>query len=222
MADGRRAAQRRPAAAGPGRQRRGHDGDPGPRRRFGGVPGAPAVAGGGAQADRGAGVLEYAHACARCLRHSGDPVDSRYRPLHVACGKPVDLTKGLQIDVVKTGWFDAGLVDGQNKLVPTITFTLKNVSDQTLATLQVNALFRRVGEKDEWGSGFMTAAGSSGLKPGTSTDPLDIKSQLGITGSEPRQEMLANAHFVDAKVDLYVNTDRRSGSRSASIPSRGS
>jgi len=53
----------------------------------------------------------------------------------------VDLTKGLQILDVSTGWFDAGLVNGQNKLVPTISFKLKNVSDQKLSVLQVNVLF---------------------------------------------------------------------------------
>ena len=63
---------------------------------------------------------------------------------------------------VSTGWFDAGIVDGQNKLVPTVTFTLKNVSDQKLRVLQVNALFRRVTENDEWGSGLVTVAGSDG------------------------------------------------------------
>lgn len=121
-----------------------------------------------------------------------------------ACGKPVDLTRGLKVGAVSTGWFDAGLVDGRNKLVPTVVFTLTNVSDQTLTTLQVNALFRRVTEKDEWGSGFLTAAGSSGLAAGATTGRLIIKSQLGYTGTEPRSDMLQNKLFVDAKVDLFV------------------
>jgi hypothetical protein len=83
------------------------------------------------------------------------------------------------------------------------------VSTQKLVTLQVNALFRRVGEKDEWGSGFLTAAGSEGLAPGATTPTLTIKSQLGYKGPEPRQEMLQNSHFVDAKVELsakYAST----------------
>src|SRR5260221_3586662 len=81
------------------------------------------------------------------------------------CGPAVDLSKGLQVLDVSSGWHDAGLVNGSNKLVPAVTFKLHNVSDQSLGTLQVNALFRRVNEKDEWGSGFVTAAGSSGLAP---------------------------------------------------------
>lgn len=121
-----------------------------------------------------------------------------------SCGPKVDLTKGLQVTNVTTGWFDAGIVDGKNKLVPTISFKLKNTSDQTLSSLQVNALFRRVTEKDEWGSGFLTAAGSAGLGPGATTSPLTIKSQLGYTGTESRQDMLQNKQFVDAKAELLA------------------
>jgi hypothetical protein len=124
----------------------------------------------------------------------------------VGCGgPPVDLTKGLQIVDVSTGWFDAGLVNGQNKLVPTLSFKLKNVSEQTLSVLQVNVLFKRVNDPAEWGNGFLTVVGSSGLAPGATTDTLTIKSNLGYTGSDQtRQEMLKNAQFVDAKAELFA------------------
>ena len=122
----------------------------------------------------------------------------------VACGPTVDLTKGLAVDITSTGWYDLGIVNGQNKLVPIVTFTLRNTSDQKLVTLQINALFRRVSENTEWGSGFMTVVGSQGLAPGATTDPVTIKSQLGYTGNDQsRQEMLQNTHFVDAKVELF-------------------
>ena len=120
-----------------------------------------------------------------------------------ACGPTVDLTKGLQVTILDSGWFDAGIVNGQNKLVPSFTFTLKNVSDQKLVTIQVNALFRRVNENEEWGSGFKTVVGSEGLPSGSTTPPITVRSQLGYTGSEARQEMLQNSHFVDAKVELF-------------------
>src|SRR3954467_876651 len=121
-----------------------------------------------------------------------------------ACGPTVDLTKGLEVTIINSGWYDLGIVNGQNKLVPTVTFTLRNTSDQKLVTLQINALFRRVTENTEWGSGFLTVVGSQGLAPGATTDPITIKSQLGYTGSDQsRQEMLQNSHFVDAKVELF-------------------
>ena len=119
------------------------------------------------------------------------------------CGPTVDLKKGLQVTILDSGWFDAGIVNGQNKLVPSFTFTLKNVSDQKLVTMQVNALFRRVNENEEWGSGFKTVVGSDGLPSGSTTPPITVRSQLGYTGSEARQEMLQNSHFVDAKVELF-------------------
>lgn len=121
------------------------------------------------------------------------------------CGPAVDLTKGLQVEIVSTGWFDAGIVNGQNKLVPTVSFKLTNVSDRKLVTLQINALFRRAGENEEWGSAFLTAAGSEGLAPGAMTATLTAKSQLGYTGSDQsRLEMLQNTHFVDARVQLFA------------------
>jgi hypothetical protein len=122
-----------------------------------------------------------------------------------SCGPTVDLTKGLQVDMITTGWYDLGIVNGQNKLVPAATFTLKNLSDQKLPALQLNALFRRVNESEEWGSGFLSVIGSAGLAPGATTAPITIRSQLGYTGSDQsRQEMLQNSHFVDAKMELFA------------------
>src|SRR5713226_1824714 len=121
-----------------------------------------------------------------------------------ACGPMVDLSKGLQVLDVSTGWYDDGIVDGKNKIVPSISFKLKNISDQRLGTLQVNGVFRRVSENDEWGSGFMTVAGSEGLPPGQTTATLTIRSKLGYTGTDPRQAMLENKQFVDVKVQLFA------------------
>jgi len=122
------------------------------------------------------------------------------------CAPPVDLTKNLQVLDVSTAWFDAGIVNGQNKLVPTITFKLKNLSDQTLKVLQANVLFHRVSDPNvEWGSGFLSVAGSEGLAPGATTNPLTVKSPLGYTGSDQtRQEMMANKAFVDATVQVFA------------------
>jgi hypothetical protein len=139
------------------------------------------------------------------MRASVGPVLLLLAVCSLGCGPTVDLTTGLQITIVETGWFDAGIVNGQNKLVPTVSFTLKNLSDQTLVTLQINALFRRVSENEEWGSGFLTAAGSAGLSPDATTPTLTVRSQLGYTGTDQsRQDMLQNTHFVDAKVELFA------------------
>jgi len=122
-----------------------------------------------------------------------------------SCSSPVDLSKGLEIQEVSSGWFDAGIVNGQNKLVPSISFRLKNVSDQKLTVLQINALFRRVTEKEEWGSGYLPVVGSEGLAPGVTTSTVTVRSQNGYTGADQtREDMLKNSHFVDAEVELFA------------------
>jgi hypothetical protein len=121
-----------------------------------------------------------------------------------SCGPKVDLAKGLQVVDVSTGWWDAGVVNGQNKLVPSVTFKFKNVSEQTLPVLQANVVFRRVTEDKEWGSSFVKITGTEGLAPGATSESQTVKSQLGYTGSESRQQMLDNAQFVDAKIELFA------------------
>jgi hypothetical protein len=123
-----------------------------------------------------------------------------------ACGGPaVDLKQGLKIDIVDTGWFDAGIVDGKNKLVPAVSFKVTNVSNQKLVSLQMMASFFRVSDtSSEWGNSLLNVAGSEGLAPGATTPTLTIKSPLGYTGTDPRADMLKNAHFVDAMVKLVA------------------
>jgi hypothetical protein len=121
-----------------------------------------------------------------------------------ACGPTVDLTTGLQIEGISTGWLNAGVVDGRNKLVPAVSFTLKNVSDRKLPVLQLNAVFRRVSQDEEWGSRFKMVSGSSGLAPGADTGPLTLEAELGYTGTDPHDALLRNSQFVDAKVDLFA------------------
>ena len=120
------------------------------------------------------------------------------------CSSGVDLTQGLRLESIVTGWYDASTADGRIKLVPAVSLKLRNVSDQTLHTLQVNAIFRRVTEGTEWGAGFRTVAGSTGLLPANTTDAVFVRSELGYVGGESRFDMLKNSHFVDARVDIFA------------------
>jgi len=124
--------------------------------------------------------------------------------LSTSCASSVDLATRLRTQLVATGWLDAGPSDGQNKIVPALSFQLTNASDQTLAVVQVNAVFRREGDGLDLGTGFVTAAGSNGLAPGASTRTLTVASLQGYTGTEARADMLSNSHFVDARVILFA------------------
>ena len=136
-----------------------------------------------------------------------------------ACGKPVDLSTGLKVEDVSTGWLDAGVSDtGQNKLVPVVRFRLKNASDQKLPVLQVNAVFRPANDEKEWGTRFQAVTGSEGLSAGATTSELTVKSDHGVTGTDPTPDLLKNSHFVDARVQLYAKYGSLSWVRIAEYP----
>src|SRR5262245_6500637 len=120
------------------------------------------------------------------------------------CGPEVDLSKGLEVVDMTSGWSEAGMVGGQNKIVPTVTFKLKNVSDQKLLALQANVVFRQVGNADEWGSRFSIVRGSEGLSPGETTSPITLTSEHGYTSPAPKAEMFENQRFGDAKAPLVA------------------
>jgi len=119
------------------------------------------------------------------------------------CTRTVDIKKVLTVTDVHTGWYDTGIVNGQNKLVPSISLKLKNEATEPVAGVQLNAIFHRIGEDDGWGEHFVQAVDRNGLPPGQTTQQIVLRSGLGYTGSEPRLDMLRNAQFVDARVDIF-------------------
>jgi hypothetical protein len=58
-----------------------------------------------------------------------------------------EVEKDLKIVGVRTGWFDLGVVGGMNKLVPSISLELENVSARGIESVQLNAVFKRVDEE---------------------------------------------------------------------------
>ena len=135
-----------------------------------------------------------------------------------ACGPTVDLARGLEVQEAATGWVDGGSAGGQNKLVPFVRFKLKNVSNQTLPVLQVNAVFRPANEEKEWGTHFQSVTGSEGLSAGATTGVLTVRSDHGVTGTDPKPDLLKNSHFVDARVQLFAKYGSTSWVRVAEYP----
>jgi hypothetical protein len=114
-----------------------------------------------------------------------------------------EVEKDLAITDIHSGWYDVGVVDGQNKLVPSITLRLQNVSSESIARVQINAVFRRVGEAEEWDAHFVRGIGPDGLNPGAKGEELVLRSDRGYTGIESRLQMLQNKEFVDARVEIF-------------------
>ena len=77
--------------------------------------------------------------------------------------------------------------------------------------MQLNAIFRRVGEQEAWGEHFVMAIPrDDALAPGAKTEPASSCGRTLATPARRRAlQMLQNREFVDAKVEIYG----KSGSR---------
>ena len=121
------------------------------------------------------------------------------------CGAPaVDLVKEIKVDNLTTGWFDAGIADGKNKLVPSASFTVTNHSQHKLSGLQVFSVFRLVGETEELGSSLIVLRGADALEPSATSKPVTVRANWGYTGEQPRAQMLMHTGFRDARVEVFA------------------
>jgi hypothetical protein len=121
------------------------------------------------------------------------------------CGSPdVDIAKVVKVGDVTTGWFDVGIVDGQNKLVPTAVFTVTNTGTETLAGLQVFTVFRFIGESEELGSGLVVLRGTDALAPAATSKPITVRANWGFSGLQPRAQMLIHSQFKDARAEIFA------------------
>jgi hypothetical protein len=127
------------------------------------------------------------------------------------CSRNIEVEKVLKVTEVHTGWYDAGIqADRKNKLVPSISLRLENVSAEPVRSVQLVAIFRQVSEPDvAWGEHYARAIDRDGLAPAARTSPIVLRSNLGYTGTQPRMQMLQNREFIDAKVEVFA----RHGSR---------
>lgn len=120
----------------------------------------------------------------------------------------IDIGKALEITDVQTGWYDAGIVEGKNKIVPSVTFRLKRKNAADVAGVALNVVFRHPAPsganlEEDWDEVFIQRADFRGADQ---TDPLTVRTEKGYTGDPPqsRLEMLKNSHFRDVRARIYA------------------
>jgi len=118
------------------------------------------------------------------------------------CAKPVDLKQAIQVSDLTTGWFDAGIVDGKNKLVPSLSFRLKKAPATDVA-LSLNIVFKAEGDTDDWDDVFVQRVQ---FTDGSQTAPLVVRPEKGYTGDPPqsRSDMLKNSLFRDLNAKIFA------------------
>jgi hypothetical protein len=123
--------------------------------------------------------------------------------LQVGCGPAEpDIKTGLKVSESVSGWFDAGIVNGQNKLTPTLSFKAQNIADRQISNVSFNVVFKVVGDQQVLGEKFLR--GIDALPPGQMSTDFVARSDLGYTSPEPRLQMLQHSQFKDVEAEVFA------------------
>jgi hypothetical protein len=124
-----------------------------------------------------------------------------------SCSPAIDYKQALQVTDLSGGWFDAGIVDGKNKLVPSISFRLHKPADARIRSIALNVIFKRVSpdkkEETDLDEVFLQTVEFS---DGNQTPLLTIRPEHGYTGDAPqtRAEILQHSQFWDGRAVVFV------------------
>lgn len=110
----------------------------------------------------------------------------------------------LEIVDVQTGWQDVSESGSEStKIVPGVSFRLRNVSSEPIDGVQITAVFRKNGDEAVIDDPFVRAIpiGAS-LEPGASSDVIVMRSKFGFTGTDTRSQLFKHSQFVDFNVRI--------------------
>jgi hypothetical protein len=123
----------------------------------------------------------------------------------LSCSEPIDFKKTLQVTDVTGGWYDFGIVEGKNKLVPSVSFRIRKPGDVNLRSIAVNIHFKWVSgpEDKEPGEVFLQSVEFS---EGNQTPLLTVRPEYGFTGDAPqtRAQILEHSQFRDARAVMFA------------------
>jgi hypothetical protein len=127
--------------------------------------------------------------------------------LAISCGPTVELKQALQVTELSGGWYDAGIVDGKNKLVPSMSFRIRKPADVQLRSVALNIIFKRVmpdkKTEEDLDEVFLQKVEFS---EGNQTPLLTVRTQHGYTGDAPqtRAQILEHSQFQDARAVVFA------------------
>jgi hypothetical protein len=128
-------------------------------------------------------------------------------PLTIAtgsCTTSIDFKQVLEMTDVSSGWFDAGVVAGRNKIVPSVSLRFRKRTPADLERISINALFRASdGKESELDNDVFVQRVDF---EGEQTPPITIRAENGYTADPPqsRADMLKHSEFRDMRVQILV------------------
>jgi hypothetical protein len=121
-----------------------------------------------------------------------------------ACGPQPDL-ETLKLVPALSGYYDDGqTADGQNRLLPSVTFHLKNDGDVPFTNVDLTLAFWRLGDNTNLDSKQIRGIMGTPLEPGATSESITVRSGLGYTSLETPIDFFTNAEFVDFTVKVFA------------------
>ena len=127
------------------------------------------------------------------------------------CGPQPDVTAVKFIPQISGYVYGGKVTDGawagQDRLLPSITFKLKNEGTLPIEYVDVTVAFWHPSEGEQ-DSKLIHAIDRAALAPGAETDTLTVQAANGYTSPTVPAEFFSNPSFVDLKVKVFA---RRAG-----------
>jgi hypothetical protein len=115
-----------------------------------------------------------------------------------------DPAKELALSGLETYWIVDSPQQGQNYVAPTVRFHLKNVSSETIGSIQARARFPAPDQREAWGSiQEQVSTWSRPLEPGKEAI-VTVRCAGRYHAAADPQDILRSPAFKDPKVEVYV------------------
>ncbi len=117
----------------------------------------------------------------------------------------VDLNTQVKVVDISSGYYDNGLTAaGLNHLVPSITFSVRNISDREVSSIDMVVMYWAQGQDAEQDEALLKVVAGSGLPAGATSEPIVSRSKIGFTLASPRAELFNHSLFRDWIVKLFL------------------
>lgn len=131
--------------------------------------------------------------------------------IQIGCKRPPtteELKASIEIIEVGTKWVKKSYQPWPPKLilVPAITFRVKNLTDKTMRYLSFTATFRFHDESKNLGDGFMPGLPGEPIPPGGVSEPILIRSSLGVEGKN-LSHFRSSPHWKPTVVKLFARAE---------------
>lgn len=123
-----------------------------------------------------------------------------------AC-RAVDLSKALTVEPVLSGYYDDGLLDGWNHLIPDLTFRIKNTGATPIsAGIRLTVNFWFTADADGENDSIVLPPIEKRLAPGDETVIFQARAPHGFRLEGPRADLFSHSGFKDMTAKIFAQS----------------